>query len=56
MFSCEYCEIFKNIYFKEYLWTTASDLYWFKVEEVIEKAETYSESIIEDVLETQWNI
>ena len=24
MFSCETCEIFKNIYFEEHLWTTAS--------------------------------
>ena len=24
MFSCETCEIFKKIYFEEYLWTTAS--------------------------------
>ena len=24
LFSCKYCEIFKNIYFEEHLWTTAS--------------------------------
>ena len=24
MFSCEFCKIFKNIYFEEHLWTTAS--------------------------------
>ena len=24
MFSCEYCEISKNTFFTEYLWTTAS--------------------------------
>ena len=32
MFSCETCEIFKNIYFEEHLWTTAS-----KNQYVIEK-------------------
>ena len=26
VFSCEYCEIFKNIYFEEHLRTAASDL------------------------------
>ena len=25
MFSCKICEIFKNIYFEEHLWKTASD-------------------------------
>ena len=25
MFSCQFCEIFKNTYFIEHLWTTASD-------------------------------
>ena len=25
MFSCEFCEIFKNSFFTEYLWTTVSD-------------------------------
>ena len=25
MFSCEKCEIFKNTYFEEHLWTTASE-------------------------------
>ena len=24
VFSCEYCEIFKNTFFKEQLWTTTS--------------------------------
>ena len=28
---------FKNLYFKGHLWTTASELYWFKVEKIIEK-------------------
>ena len=31
VFSCEFCEIFKNTFFTEHLWTTASDaleLYW----------------------------
>ena len=37
VFSCEYCKIFKNLYFKGHLWTTASELYWFKAEEIIEK-------------------
>ena len=27
MLSCEICEIFKNNYFEEHLWTTASKLY-----------------------------
>ena len=26
VFSCEFCEIFNNIFFTEYLWTTASEL------------------------------
>ena len=47
---------FKNIYFKGHLRTTASELYWFKVEEIIEETETYSETIIGDVFRTQWNI
>ena len=32
MFSCEICEVFKNTYFEEQLWTTASDenhCFWF---------------------------
>ena len=56
MFSCEYYEILKNIYFKGYLWTTVSELYWFKVEEIIEKTETHLETIIGDVFRTHWNI
>ena len=37
-FSCEFYETFKNISFKWHLWTTASELYWFKVEDIkIEK-------------------
>ena len=56
VFSCEYCESFKNIFFKGYLSTTASELYLFKVEEIMEKLETYSETIIGQVLRTQWNI
>ena len=56
MFSCEYCEIFKSLYFKRYLWRIASELYWFKVGEIIEKTEMYPETIIEDVFRTQWNI
>ena len=42
--------------FKGLLWRAASELYWFKVEEMIEKTETYSETIIGDVFRTQWNI
>ena len=53
---CEYCEIFKNLYFKGHLWTTASELYWFKVEKIIEKTKTYPETIIGDVFRTHWNI
>ena len=49
MISCEHCEIFKNLYFKGHLWTTTSELYWFKVKEIIEKTETYSETIIGNV-------
>ena len=26
MFSCEFCEIFKNTFFTEHLWTTASEV------------------------------
>ena len=26
MFSCEFCEIFKNTFFTEYIWATASDM------------------------------
>ena len=54
--TCEYCEIFKNLYFKGHLWTAASELYWFEVEEIIEKTETYPETIIRDVFRTQSNI
>ena len=32
VFSCEFCEIFKNTFFTEHVWTTASELinafYW----------------------------
>ena len=56
MFSCEYCEIFRNLYFKGNLSTTASELYLFKVEEITEKTETYLETIIGDVFRTHWNI
>ena len=56
MFSCEYCEIFKSLYFKRHLWRIASELYWFKVWEIIGKTETYPETIIEDVFRAQWNI
>ena len=54
--SCEHCEIFKNLYFKGHLWTTASGLYWFEVEEIIGKTKTYPETIIGDVFRAQWNI
>ena len=36
---CEYCKIFENLNFKGHLWTTASELNWFKMEEIIEKTE-----------------
>ena len=26
LFSCEFCEVFKNTFFTEHLWTTASSL------------------------------
>ena len=39
---------FKNLYFKGHLWTTASELYWFKVEKIIEKV-----TIIGDVFRTK---
>ena len=39
---------FKNLYFKGHLWTTASELYWFKVEKIIEKV-----TIIGDVFKTK---
>ena len=29
VFSCEFCEIPKNIFFTEYLWTSASDCEFF---------------------------
>ena len=54
--SCEYCDIFKNLYCKGDLWTTVSERYSFKVEERIEKTETYPETIIGDVSRTHWNI
>ena len=56
VFSCEYCNIFKNLYFKGDLWTTASELYLFKVEQIIEKTETYLETIIGNVFRTRWNM
>ena len=28
VFSCEYCEIFKNTYFEGHLQMAASDFYW----------------------------
>ena len=56
VFSCEYWEILKNLHFKGHLWTTLSELYWFKVEEIIEKTETHRETIIGDAFRTQWNI
>ena len=56
MLSCEYCKIFKNIYFKGHMWRTASELYWFKVAEIVKKTGTYPETIIGDVFRTQWNI
>ena len=28
VFSCEFCEIFKNAFFTEHLWTTASIIIW----------------------------
>ena len=27
LFSCEFCELFKSTFFKEYLWTTASEFH-----------------------------
>ena len=46
--SCEYCKTFKNIYFKGHLWTTASELYWFKVEVVIEKTDVFRDVFRDD--------
>ena len=56
MFSGEYCEILNNIDLKGHLRTTASELFGFKMEVIIEKTETYTETIIGDVFKTQWNI
>ena len=47
---------FRNLYLKGHLWTTTSELYWFKVEEIIEKTETYPETIIGEVFRIHWNI
>ena len=38
------------------MWTTTSELYWFKAEKIKEKTEMYPETIIGDVFRTQWNI
>ena len=43
-------QTFKNL--KRYLWMTASELYWFKVEEIMEKTETHPETIIGDLFWT----
>ena len=31
MFSCEFCEISKNTFFTEHLWTTASEYTTYKI-------------------------
>ena len=35
---------------------TASELYWFKLEEIIEKTDKYPGTTTGDVLRTQWSI
>ena len=56
VFSWGYCDNFRNLYFKGHLQTTASELYWFKVKEIVEKTETYPETIIGDIFRIQWKI
>ena len=61
VFSCEYCEIFINIYFKGHLWMTASELDWFKVKDiVIEKTDVFrddNQRCIQNPMEhLRWNL
>ena len=36
VFSCEFCEIFKNTFFIEHLWTNVSVLYNFRVANILD--------------------
>ena len=40
LFSCEFCEISKNTFFTEHLWTTASE-YFLQIPNVSEMCITY---------------
>ena len=40
MFSCEFCEIFKNNFFTEHLWTTASVIW--NIQELLSMDENIS--------------
>ena len=42
MFSYEFCEILKNTYFIEYLWTTASEHYYYTNLKSLEYSFPYS--------------
>ena len=50
MFSCEYCEIFKNIYFVEHLGTAASN---FHIDGFVYIQETNPQKITWKIQETQ---
>ena len=53
VFSWGDCDNFRNIYFKGHLQTTISELYWFKVKEIVQKTEMYPETIIGDIFRIQ---
>ena len=50
MFSCEYCEISKNIYFEEHLRTAASKDFW--ASKKIEVKTLNAVTMIYNILET----
>ena len=54
MFSCEFCEISKNTFFTEHLWTNASD-HMYQLSHKTEFIEKYFLKVSSRVVETKRN-
>ena len=54
MFYCEFCEIFKNTFFTEHLWTSASGalLIWllWAAEVYLERSPTYKKELFKEIV------
>ena len=45
MFSCEFCEISKNTFYTEHLWTTASEHFYAGIIKDVKNEHTYTQAL-----------